>query len=90
MDLKELMSKVENFGKNDLIYWSNALAGEVGELCNLVKKQYRDGTFLEVEMAEELADVFIYVVLMARDILKIDLEAEILNKLNKIRKRRTA
>jgi NTP pyrophosphatase (non-canonical NTP hydrolase) len=39
-----------------------ALAGEVGEACNLVKKQWRDG-FTEQRLRElktELADVYIY------------------------------
>lgn len=109
MDFKELMAKIENFGKNELIYWSNALAGEVGELCNLVKKFYRDrynlnelsegfgllGILLENRnedlyegMKEELADIFIYIALTARDILKIDLEAAILGKLEVIKERR--
>jgi len=43
-------------------YLRLALAGEVGEACNLVKKQWRDG-FTEQRLRElktELADVYIY------------------------------
>jgi NTP pyrophosphatase (non-canonical NTP hydrolase) len=39
-----------------------ALAGEVGEACNLVKKQWRDGFTQErvEKLKTELADVYIY------------------------------
>jgi len=52
----------------DLIFFSNALAGEVGELCGLVKRFYGGGTNnrtipLPSEMVEEAVDVFIYLVL---------------------------
>ena len=51
----------------DLIYLSNALAGEVGEICNLVKKVYGGGTNKKdvsfSELAFEGIDVFIYLVL---------------------------
>lgn len=36
MDFKELCAKIENFGKDHPTYWSNALAGEVGEFGELV------------------------------------------------------
>lgn len=51
----------------DLIFFSNALAGEVGEICNLVKKAYQGGTNSKKVLLEDLAieaiDVFIYLVL---------------------------
>jgi NTP pyrophosphatase (non-canonical NTP hydrolase) len=39
-----------------------ALAGEVGEACNIVKKQWRDGFTIErvEKLKTELADVYIY------------------------------
>jgi len=50
-----------------LIFFSNALAGEVGEICNLVKKSYQGGTNRKNVLLEDLAieavDVFIYLVL---------------------------
>ena len=54
------------------IYYSNALAGEVGELCNAVKHLAGGGTHhtkpsLE-QLAEELADAFIYLVLLAESL----------------------
>lgn len=53
------------------VFLSNALAGEVGEVCNLTKKQAGGGTSntkgidLEDLVQKELIDVFIYLVLNA-------------------------
>ena len=52
------------------IFFSNALAGEVGEVCGLVKKFYGGGTNnpkmpLPSEIVEEAVDVFIYLVLLS-------------------------
>lgn len=51
----------------DLIYYSNALAGEVGEFCNAVKHACGGGTRqaypTDGELAEELVDSFIYLVM---------------------------
>lgn len=56
--------------------WGVALAGEVGELCNVIKKlnRIRDGLTgnketpenLKTEVGREIADVFIYLDLLAR------------------------
>ena len=54
-----------------LIYWTNALAGEVGELCGDAKRMVGGGTNrakpvpTKAKLAEELADVLIYAVLLA-------------------------
>jgi NTP pyrophosphatase (non-canonical NTP hydrolase) len=45
--------------------WTNALAGEVGELCNLTKKMKRDGNIPLEEIGKEIADVVIYADLVA-------------------------
>lgn len=57
--------------------WGNALAGEVGELCNVIKKVRRWETgasrayntpnmlTLNQMLAEEIADVFLYLDLVA-------------------------
>ncbi len=52
------------------IFFSNALAGEVGEVCGLIKRFYGGGTNnrtmpLPSEIVEEAVDVFIYLVLFA-------------------------
>jgi NTP pyrophosphatase (non-canonical NTP hydrolase) len=50
------------------IYLSNALAGEVGEVCNTVKHRVGGGANLsrpsDYELLEELADVFMYMELL--------------------------
>ncbi len=72
--------------------WITALIGEFGEAANIVKKlnRVRDGLVgntkseaeLRIELAEELADIFIYLDLLATSE-GIDLEVEIINKFNK-------
>ena len=42
------------------VQWSNAIAGETGELCNLTKKEQRGDTIPTVEMLHEIADIVIY------------------------------
>jgi len=78
-----------------LEYFTNALAGEVGELANVVKKVVRatvyGGKGLTLQEAlpkieEELTDIFIYVLTMA-SFLGIDLEQAYFKKLEENRKR---
>ena len=45
--------------------WACALAGEVGELCNLLKKQRRGDQVDSNEIAKEIADVLTYLDLLA-------------------------
>lgn len=88
MDFKEIISKIENFGQPHLSYWGCALAGEVGELCNLIKKFERDGQKMEIhQVGDELADIFIYLQLTA-EVLQIDLQEAILRKIEIVKKRR--
>ena len=48
-------------------YWSNALAGEVGEFANQIKKYDNPNKEHDREvLKEEFADVFIYWVLMSK------------------------
>jgi len=51
----------------EMIFFSNALAGEVGEICNSVKKLYGGGTNNNVpskmQTVYECVDVLIYLVL---------------------------
>lgn len=62
-----------------LLYFSNALAGEVGELCNIVKKMERErlgaagSRATKEELAEEIADVYIYLDLLCT---KADIDAQ--------------
>jgi NTP pyrophosphatase (non-canonical NTP hydrolase) len=80
-----------------LLFLSTALAGEMGEFANLVKKLYRQKRWrvgyardkkrnLKAEMADELIDVFIYTLIIA-ETLGIDLEKEYFKKQEKNIKR---
>ena len=63
--------------------WACALAGEVGELCNLIKKQRRGEDIEPGAMARELADVIAYADLLAHR-LGIDLAQAVRNKFNEV------
>jgi len=56
-------------GTKDLsVFYALGLAGEVGEVANVVKKMQRDTGFdvaLYAGLAAELADVFVYLLLLA-------------------------
>ncbi len=78
-----------------LEYLTNALAGEVGEVANLVKKVVRSVVYgrgdlrlddVRQELAEEITDVFTYLLTIA-GLLGLDLEKTYLQKLEKNRKR---
>lgn len=76
-----------------LVHWSNALAGEVGEVCNLVKKVDR-GDFGKVyvwgvlpgaadrPLSDEIADVLIYLDLLCL-YARIDLADAVRQKFNR-------
>ena len=78
--------------------WGNALAGECGELCNVLKKILRHDKAIQqnavsatreelVAMAaEEIADVYTYLDLVAQ-VLDIDMYDAIRDKFNKISER---
>lgn len=67
--------------------WATALAGEVGEACNLIKKRRRGEEIPTEAIAEELADVVMYLDLLAAR-LGIDLEAAVRAKFNVVSDRR--
>ncbi len=85
----ELTQDIQMFGKDNMLYWSTALAGEVGEFCNLVKKYARDGFIDWDRFGEELADIFIYLHLTAEQ-LGIDLPEVILKKVKEVNEKRNA
>lgn len=52
-----------------VIYPTLGLSGEVGELCNKIKKHYRDGTPLDKDdLEKELGDVLWYMAALATDL----------------------
>lgn len=66
--------------------WATALAGEVGELCNFIKK-HRRGDVIEVaDIGKELADVVIYADLLAT-YFNLDLAWYVVEKFNEVSKR---
>lgn len=89
------LSRVVRFGHGDIkaphgwgpMQWGCALAGEVGELCNYLKKYQRQMPSdpspdeLHGEIAREIADVFIYLDLLAATF-DLDLGRIIASKFN--------
>jgi len=74
-----------NWRSVDEVYYSNALAGEVGELCNAVKHRAGGGTNKSRpsahELAEECADIFIYMsMLLEKQGIDIMLFDDIINE----------
>lgn len=66
--------------------WAMALAGEVGELCNLIKKARRGDPVTQTELAGELADVQTYLDIVASE-LKINLGEATRRKFNEVSRR---
>lgn len=76
--------------------WAVALAGETGELCNVIKKlnRSRDGLIgnnvpdseLSAQMADEIADVFCYLDLLAQAA-GLELDECVRIKFNKVSER---
>lgn len=54
------------YSNTDERFLALALAGEVGELCNMIKKRWRDGVDLSEEIKEEICDIRVYLELMAK------------------------
>ena len=52
-------------GKKDLSYFGNAIAGEVGEACNIIKKMERGDTIPVSDLGKELADIVVYADIIA-------------------------
>ncbi len=86
---QDLVSGIKNFGKNHASYWGNALAGEVGEVCNLIKKYERDNIDISAILSLELADVFIYLVLVSQ-YFRIDLPKAIIDKVKVVDERQVS
>jgi NTP pyrophosphatase (non-canonical NTP hydrolase) len=69
--------------------WSNALAGEVGEAANIIKKIRRGDVSLEEirgELGKEFADILAYLVLLAYQA-GVDLEDAAIEKWNDVSER---
>lgn len=84
---RQRQCECDPLGSLTLLFFACELAGEVGELCNMVKKLERmkmqlPGSHVEVRhLAMELADVVIVADLIA-DKLNVDLKRAITEKFN--------
>jgi NTP pyrophosphatase (non-canonical NTP hydrolase) len=63
--------------------YSNGMAGECGEACNLIKKMRRGDDIDPQEIGKELADVIMYVLFIANE-LSIDITEAVRQKFNEI------
>ena len=64
--LRTWVPNPNNYHYLDVIYLSLALAGEAGELANLIKKYWRHGhAWNEAAIADELGDILWYVAVLA-------------------------
>jgi|SRR5579871_3157777 len=67
-DLHERMTKhlFPQYSSEDERFLALALCGEAGELANLIKKRWRDGADLSEEAKDEIADIRVYLELLAK------------------------
>lgn len=84
----ELRNKIsfpqcESWSESD---WGNALAGEVGELCNFIKKRKLGKSIPVEELGKELGDIVVYADILAR-MLGLKLEDCVRNKFNEVSNR---
>jgi NTP pyrophosphatase (non-canonical NTP hydrolase) len=82
MDMYELHEKMTGhlfpaFSSTDERFLALALCGEAGELANMIKKRWRDGADLTEEIRDEIADVRVYLELLAKC---FDIEGEKLDR----------
>lgn len=54
------------YSSTDERFLTLALCGEVGELANYIKKRWRDGADLSEEIRDEIADIRVYLELLAK------------------------
>lgn len=71
MNLYELHEKLTKnlfpaYSSQDERFLALALCGEAGELANLIKKRWRDGVDMSDEIKDEIADIRVYLELLAK------------------------
>lgn len=54
------------YSSTDERFLALAICGEAGELANYIKKRWRDGADLTEEIRDELADIRVYLELLAK------------------------
>jgi NTP pyrophosphatase (non-canonical NTP hydrolase) len=67
-ELHEKMTKhlFPTYSSTDERFLTLALCGEAGELANIIKKRWRDGVDLSEEAKDEIADIRVYLELLAK------------------------
>ena len=84
---KKMTSKLfPPFSNEDERFLALALCGETGELANMIKKRWRDNVDLSEEIKDEIADIRIYLELIAKcfNIEGSKLDSRVQNKLRKV------
>ena len=71
MNLYELHERMTGhlfpaYSNTDERFLALALCGEAGELANIIKKRWRDGVDLSEEVRDEIADIRVYLELLAK------------------------
>lgn len=91
MDIYALHEKMTGhlfpaYSNTDERFLALALAGEVGELANMIKKRWRDGVDLSEDIRDEIADIRVYLELLAKcfEIEGAKLDAHVEQKLLKV------
>ena len=91
MNIFELHEKMTghlfpSYSNTDERFLALALCGEAGELANMIKKRWRDGANLTEEIIEELADIRVYLELLAKcfDVEGEKLDDAVVKKLAKV------
>jgi NTP pyrophosphatase (non-canonical NTP hydrolase) len=74
------------YSNSDERFLALALCGEAGELANMIKKRWRDGADLTDEVRDEIADIRVYLELLAKcfGIEGTKLDARVESKLLKV------
>jgi len=74
------------YSNTDERFLALALCGEAGELANMIKKRWRDGVDLSDDIRDEIADIRVYLELLAKcfDIEGPKLDQRVESKLIKV------